>query len=192
MGGIVFLPWWFFGLGNSSSGACRLLVGPSLDTKMVTSRKPTLVNIPCNVCYQCLCPHSQLQLTTSTPGDPSRPIGMSRPGSYAVTVFFCVLVCIEIEVFPPRVESLFLPVLWSSCTQAPLAFKFKYSGVSFSLCQTLQLWGILIQGSELSRISKNLCDKYNYLCCPTSGYGIWSCKSTTPIVLLLFPLCLWI
>ena len=42
-------------------------------------------------------------------------------------------------VHPPRVESLFPPVLWSSCSQALLAFKAKCFGVLFSQCQTPRL-----------------------------------------------------
>ena len=43
-----------------------------------------------------------------------------------------VPVCIRTCVCPPRLESLFPPVLWSSCNQAPLTFKAKYSGGSTS------------------------------------------------------------
>ena len=42
-------------------------------------------------------------------------------------------------VHPSRVKSLFPPVRWSSCTQAPLAFKVKCSRDSSSWCQTPRL-----------------------------------------------------
>ena len=58
---------------------------------------------------------------------------------------------------PARVESLFPPVLWSSCTQAPLTSKAKCSGGSSSQCQTPRL-GSLKWGSELSLLWENLCD----------------------------------
>ena len=43
----------------------------------------------------------------------------------------------EIFYVPPRVESLFLPVLWSSCTQVLLTFKSKCSWDSSSQWQSL-------------------------------------------------------
>ena len=33
---------------------------------------------------------------------------------------------------PPRIESLFLPVLWKSCNQIPLVFKVRFSGIPSS------------------------------------------------------------
>ena len=75
-------------------------------------------------------------------------------------------------VHPPRVESLFPPVLWSSCTQALLAFKVKCSGGSSSWCQTLRM-GSLTWGSELSLLWGNLCDIiiFQFVCHPPAGMG---------------------
>ena len=58
-------------------------------------------------------------------------------------------------VCPLRVEFIFTPVLWSSCTQALLAFKAKCSGGSFSWFQIPKL-GNLMWGSELSLQQENL------------------------------------
>ena len=77
-------------------------------------------------------------------------------------------------VHPPRVEFLFSPVLWSSCHQAPLAFKAKCSGGSSSLCQIPRL-GSQTWGSELSLLWENLCDTiiFQFVGHPPSRYGIW-------------------
>ena len=48
------------------------------------------------------------------------------------------------------------PVLWSSCDQAPLAFRVKCSGGSFSGCQTPRL-GSLMGSLELSLLWENFC-----------------------------------
>ena len=84
-----------------------------------------LISIPWGLHYQCLCPHSGLQPTLTSPGDPPRPLGRSSPGSYGGTAFCCILVHVRSCVHPPRVESLFPPTLWSFCTQALLGFKAK-------------------------------------------------------------------
>ena len=57
----------------------------------------------------------------------------------------CTLLC----VCPPRVESLFPPVLPKSCNQIPLAFKVCFSRNSSSHCQTPR-FGSLTWGSEPS------------------------------------------
>ena len=55
--------------------------------------------------------------------------------------------CIFLCVCPPSLESLFLPVLWKSCDQIPLAFKVRFPGDSQRLCQIRWL-GSLTWGSE--------------------------------------------
>ena len=55
----------------------------------------------------------------------------------------------EILCTPSRVESLFPPVLWSSCTQVLPGFEAKCSGGSTSQCQPPRL-GSLMRGSELT------------------------------------------
>ena len=82
------------------------------------------------VCHQCPCPHSDHSLAPA--GDSPRPAGRFVSGSYEISALPWVPVQVKSCVHPPRMESLFPPVLWSSCTQALLAFKAKCSGGSFS------------------------------------------------------------
>ena len=97
-------------------------------------------------------------------------------------------------VCPPRVESLFSPVLSTSCNQIPLAFKFWFSRNSFSHCWTPRL-GSLTWGSEPSRQWVDFCALIVLLFVshPPSGYGIWFYRDCTPpTISLQLLLCLWI
>ena len=76
-----------------------------------------------NFCCQCPCPRGETQPAPASAGDPPLT-GRSGSVSYGVTapspwVLMCTLLC----VCPPRVESLFPPVLSKSCNQIPLAFR---------------------------------------------------------------------
>ena len=96
-------------------------------------------------------------------------------------------------VCPPRVESLFLPVLSKSCSQIPLAFKVWFSRNSSSHCQTSRL-GSLTWGSEPSLQWVDLCgiSVLQFVSHPPSSYGIWFyCDCTPPTVSLWLLLCLW-
>ena len=101
----------------------------------------------------------------------------------------CTLLC----VCPPRVESLFPPVLSKSCNQIPLAFKVWFSRNSSSHCWTPRL-GSLMWGSEPSLQSVDFCGKvFSSLCHPPSCYGIWFyCDCIPPTISLWLLLCLWI
>ena len=83
---------------------------------------------------------------------------------------------------PPRVESLFPPVLWSSCTQAPLAFKAKGSGGSSSQCQIPRL-GSLMWDSKLSLLWGKLCDIiiFQFVGRLPSGYGVLLYRESAPL-----------
>jgi len=95
-------------------------------------------------------------------------------------------------VHPPRVESLFSPIQWSSWAQAPLAFNTQCSKGSSSLCQTLRLgnltWGLQFSCGRAS--------EYSYF--PLCGFpiqGVWDClyHESTPLAMLLWILpCLWV
>ena len=61
-----------------------------------------------------------------------------------------VLVHARFCLCPPRLESLFPPVLWKSCNQIPMAFKAIFPGGSQSLCQVPRL-GSLMCSSEPSQ-----------------------------------------
>ena len=131
MGGAVFLSCWLFGLRHSRTGACRLLgstrswcqngnLWESSSQSIFSGSSATSVLAP---------PHSDPEPIPTSPGDPPRLIGRSSPSSYGITALFWVPVYMKPCVCPPRVESLFPSVLWSSCTQAPLVFKAKCSGI---------------------------------------------------------------
>ena len=95
-------------------------------------------------------------------------------------------------VCPPRVESLFPLVLWSTCTLASLAFKAKWSGDSSFWCQTPSLWTVK-WGSELSLLWGNLCDNYFPVCslstqCIWDLVILWNCPSYCLIVASYFSL----
>ena len=77
-------------------------------------------------------------------------------------------------VCPPRVESLFPPVLPKSCNQIPLAFKVWISRNSSSRCQTPRL-GNLTCGSEPSLQWVDFCGisvlpLSVYICCICNSY----------------------
>ena len=72
--------------------------------------------------------------------------GRSGSVSCGITVpFSWVLACAKFCSCPPRVESLFPPVLWKCCNQIPPAFKVRFPGESQSLCGIPRLgslkWG---------------------------------------------------
>ena len=135
------------------------------------------INIPWSLHHQCPCPHSEPRLCPASLGDPPWPTGTSSPGSRGITAFCWIPVHVKSCVCLPRMESLFSPVLWSSSTQVSLAFKAKCYGGSSSFCQTLRLWGL-----ELSFLCENLWDTviFQFVCHPSSGYGIWLCHESSP------------
>ena len=96
-------------------------------------------------------------------------------------------------VCPPRVESLFPPVLSKSCNQIPLPFKVWFSGNSSSRCQTPRL-GSLTWGSEPSLQWVDFCGITvpQFVSHPPSHYGIWFyCNCAPPTLSLRLLLCLW-
>ena len=101
----------------------------------------------------------------------------------------CTLLC----VCPPRVESLFPPVLPKSCNQIPVAFKVWFSRNSSSRCQTARL-GSLTCGSEPSLQCTDFrgISVLQFVSHPPSSYGIWFyCDSAPPTISLWLLLCLW-
>ena len=132
--------------------------------------------------------------TPASAGDPPTLAGRSGSVSYGVTAPSpWVLVCTLLYVCPPRVESLFPPVLSKSCNQIPLAYKVCFSGNSSALCQTSRL-GSLTWGSELSLQWVDFCGVtvLQFVGHPPSGYGIWFYCDCTPLTISLqLLLCLW-
>ena len=101
----------------------------------------------------------------------------------------CTLLC----VCPPRVESLFSPVLSKSCSQIPLAFKVWFSRNSSFCCRTPRL-GSLTWGSEPSLQWVDFCgiSVLQFVSHPPSSYGIWFyCDWASPTVSLWLLFCLW-
>ena len=97
-------------------------------------------------------------------------------------------------VCPPRVESLFPPVLSKSCNQILLAFKVWFSRNSSSHCRAPRL-GSLTWGSEASLQWVDFCgiSVLQFVSHPPSSYGIWfCCDCTPPTVSLWLLLFLWI
>ena len=127
-------------------------------------------------CYcQSLCPHRELLWTQASARDP--PTLAGRPGSVScgvTTPLPWVLVCTRFCLCPPRVESLFAPDLWKSCSPIPLAFKVRFPRDFLSLCQIPRL-GSLMWGSESSQQWENFSDitVVQIVGCPPSRYGIW-------------------
>ena len=151
-----------------------------------------LMGIPWGVC-QCPCPYSEPQPAPASPGDPPRPTGRCGPSSYGVTALPWVPVHMKTCVRSPRVEYLFSPVLWSSSTQAPLAFKTNALGAPPN-ARPPRL-GSLIWGSELSFLWEILCNMitFQFVGCPPGRCGIGlDHDSTPPITLLWLLLCLWV
>ena len=101
----------------------------------------------------------------------------------------CTLLC----VCPPRVESLFPPVLLKSCNQMPLAFKVWFSRISSSHCQNPRL-GSLMWGSKPSLQWVDFWGiiVFQFVSHLPSSYGIWFyCDCASPPISLWFLLCLW-
>ena len=95
---------------------------------------------------------------------------------------------------PPRVGSLFPPVLSKSCNHFPLGFKVWFSMNSFSCCRTPRL-GSLTWGSEPSLQWVDFCgiSVRQSVSHPSSSYGIWFYSDCAPptisLWLLLCPWC---
>ena len=96
-------------------------------------------------------------------------------------------------VCPPRVESLFPPVLLKSCNEIPLAFKVWSSRNSSSCCQTPRFRS-LMWGPEPSLQWVDFCgiSVLQFVSHPPSSYGIWFyCECAPPTISLWLLLCLW-
>ena len=100
----------------------------------------------------------------------------------------CTLLC----VWPPRVESLFPPVLSKFRNQIPLAFKVWFSRNSNSRCETPRL-GSQTWGSEPSLQWVYFCgiSVLQFVSHPPSSYGIWFyCECAPPTIIVASPLSL--
>ena len=112
---------------------------------------------------------------------PPRSSGRCDLVSYGVSALPWDPMYMKAYVPPPRVESLFALVLWSSCAQALLAFNAKCSGGSSSQCYTPRHHN-LIWGSKLTPVGEFLWNSY-FPVCGFSTWQVWDClyhKSTPP------------
>ena len=116
------------------------------------------------------CPHSEPQLTPTTPGDPPVPTGKSSPGFCGVTALCWVPVHV-VSVCIHKSGICFL----QSC-EALLSFKTKCSGGSSSRSQTLRL-GSLMWRLELSLLWVILCNtvffSFFFLVCGSPSWPVW-------------------
>ena len=100
---------------------------------------------------KCPLPYAKSLATHTSTGDPP-----TLAGSFASVVcgvmapFFWVLVCTRFCLCPPRLESLFPPVMWESYSQILLAATSRFLGDSQSICWILSLES-LTWDSELSQ-----------------------------------------
>ena len=136
----------------------------------------------------------EAQPPPASAGDPPTLAGRSGSVSYGITapspwVLMHTLLC----VCPPRVKSLFPPVLSKSCSQILLGFKVWLSRNSSSHCQTPR-FGSLMWGSEPSLQWVDFCGiiVLQFVSYPPSSYGIWFYYDCAPPTVSLQPLfCLW-
>ena len=132
LGGAVFLQSWLLGLRLSRSGACRLLAGPWSWCRngglQESSHQSCSLEAPLSLCLSWTSA-GELQPPFASPGDPLRSLGGPRPGSCKGAALSWAPVHMKPAVCPQR-GGLHSPALWSSCTQALLAFKAKWSGGS--------------------------------------------------------------
>ena len=96
--------------------------------------KGMLMNIPKSFAFNVL-PSQQATFTPVFPGGPPRTAVSFDPDSYGVFALPLHPVHVKVCVCLLRMGSRFPPVLWNSCTQAPLAFNARCSRGSFSQCQ---------------------------------------------------------
>ena len=143
-------------------------------------------------CCQCPCPHGETEPPPASAGDPSTLAGRSGSVSVGSLLLPWVPMRTLLCVCPPRVESLFPPVLSKSCNQFPLAFKVWLCRNSSSRCQTPRFWS-LTWGSEASLQWVDFCgiSVLQFMGHP-SRYGIWFyCDCAPPTISLWLLLCLW-
>ena len=100
-------------------------VGPDIPN-MATSRERQLLNIPESFAFHVL-PSQQGTFTPVFPGCPPRTAVRFDPGAYRDLTLPRDSVHMKVRVCLLQMGSPFPPVLWSSCTQAPLAFNARYN-----------------------------------------------------------------
>ena len=170
MAGAVFPPCWLLGLRwPNIEASLGSLLGLMADSVRAHTKEyfPVLL-LPVSL---------SSQWDTATPRLCRRPSNISRYVWFSLLWGHCSFpwapMCTVVCVCPPRVESLFPPVLSKSCNQIPLAFKVWFSRNSSSCCQTPR-FGSLTWGSEPSLQWVDFCgiSVLPFVCHPPSSYGI--------------------
>ena len=111
--------------------------------------KGTAAEYSLELCLSMSFPHNKPHSPLLTPGCPPRTAVRFDPDSYGDLALPWDPVHVKVCVCLLRMGSPFPPVLWCSCSQAPLAFNARCSRGSFSQCQ-IQAHEGLLWGSELS------------------------------------------
>ena len=118
----------------------------------------------------------------STGDSPILAGGFGSVSCGVIALFLWVLVQARVCLCPPRLGSLFPPVLWKSYNQIPLAFKVRFPGDSQSLCWIPRL-GSLTEDLYKPRLQKNQRMHFmsQYLKRKKSSFRFWlnfKCLST--------------
>ena len=110
----------------------------------------------------------------------------------ATAHFLCVLMHTKFCLCPPRLESLFLPVLWKCFNQILMAFNVRFPGYSQSLCKIPRM-GSLALGLEPQQLHKLFgIIVLQFVSNPLCGYMIWFYLDCAPSTISLsLVLCLW-
>ena len=161
--------------------------GLVLIRKWQPPRGLTPMNTPRTTVASVLVPAVSHSCPPTSAGHPPILAGNSGPVFYGATAFIpFILVHMRTCVCPPRVQFLYLPVLWNSCSQTTLAFKAIFSGGYSSHL------GSLMWSSELLFLQENFCGIiiFQFLGSPPGVFRIlFYCDCASPTI-LLWLLCL--
>ena len=128
--------------------------GPGPDAKMRVSGRAHAHQFPLVPRPPVSLPPQWATAAPTSPGDPpDQQAGLTQA---PVESLLLLGPSVHVTLWAYQEQSLFPPVLWSSCTQALLALKARCSVGSFSQCQSPRL-GNLTRGSGSSLLWENLC-----------------------------------
>ena len=132
-----------------------------------------LLDIPESFAFNVL-PSEQATFTPVFPGCPPRTAVRFDSDSHGDFALPWVPVHMKVCVCLLRMGSLFPPVPWSSCAQAPLAFNARCSRGSFSQCQ-IPTHENLMWGSKLSLLWVSLCEPVSFQSVGLPTQEVWGC-----------------
>ena len=177
MGGVSLLPW-LIGLRGPSPEVHRLYNRVNTWLQEGLDQRGPCSPHPCG---------EPLTTDTSTGGPPTL-VGSFGSVSCEVTApLLCILVHEKFYLCPPRLESLFSPVLWKSYNWILLSLKARFPGDSKPLCQIPRL-GRLMRGPEPSEKCKSFFGIIAFQSAghPSSKIGIWLYRDCAPPIILLW------